>query len=223
MFRRSVVTVVFLSMFLFGIAVVPASAKMPPFEIDVVVENGEVFVSVRVLGIQDSTVPPYGFDPADLDGLLAVYPTSDLDDRGRSTNHDNALPVDLEWSGKTGIYDGRVAFETPGTWAVVPFPTIVEFDPDSAIHEAYPATLYFEAPAEGASVLAVAGAVGALLTVGAFILVRRGRSWAGIETGAQHSMSASPLARPRVEPVRHSAQAASSFSRPRRSLPSALP
>jgi len=191
MFRRSVVTVVFVSMTLFGMAVVPALAKMPPFEVDVVVENGEVLVSVRVFGFQDSPVPPDGFDPADLDGLLAVYPTGDLDDRGRPTNHDNALPVDLEWSGQPGIYDGRVAFETPGTWAVVPFPTIVEFDPDSAIHEAYPPTLYFEAPAEGASVLAVAGGVGVLLAVGAFILVRSGRRGSGLETGAQRSMSAS--------------------------------
>jgi hypothetical protein len=93
--------------------------------------------------------------------------------RTELANHDNALPVDLEWSGEPGIYDGRVAFETPGTWAVVPFPTFVEFDPDSAIHEAYPATLYFEAPAEGAPVLAVAGGVGVLLAVGAFILVRK--------------------------------------------------
>ncbi|MGH3649960.1 MAG: hypothetical protein ACRDU9_04560, partial [Acidimicrobiia bacterium] len=172
-------TVILLSNFLVGVAVLPALAKMPPFEIDVVVENGKVLVSLRVLGFQGSTAPPDGFDPADLDGLLALYPTGDLDDRGRPIDHHNAVPVDLGWSGEPGIYEGRVALEMPGTWAVVPFPTIMEFDPDSAIHESYAATVYVEAPAGNTLMLAVVGGVGVLLAVGAFILVRRGRSGSG--------------------------------------------
>lgn len=192
MIRRSVVTVILLPIFLIGMAI-PALAKMPPFEVDVVVENGAVLISVRVVGSQETSVPPDGFDPADLDGLLALYPTSDLDNRGRPIDHDNAVPVDLEWSGEPGVYEGRVALETQGTWAVVPFPTSIEFDPDSAIHESYPATLYFDAPAEGTSMLAMAGGVGVLIAVGAFIFKRRRRL--GREIRAQRSASASSYRR----------------------------
>lgn len=176
MIRRSMLTLVLVSTFVVGMGVLPALAKMPPFEVDVVAEDGEVLISVRVDGFQGSTVPPDGFDPADLDGLLAVYPRGDLDDRGRPIDHDNAVPVDLEWSGEPGIYEGGVVLNVAGGWAVVPFPTIVEFDPDSSIHEAYPATVYLEIPADRAAMFAMAvGLGGLLLTVGVLVSVRRGR------------------------------------------------
>ena len=175
MIRRSVLTLVLVSTFMVGMGVLPAFAKMPPFEVDVVGEDTEVLISIRVGGFQGSTLPPDGFDPADLGGLLAVYPINNLDDRGRPIDHDNAVPVDLEWSGEPGIYEDYVALNASGRWAVVPFPTIVEFDPDSSIHEAYPATVYFEIPADRAAMPAAAvGLAGLLLTVGVLVLVRAG-------------------------------------------------
>jgi hypothetical protein len=190
MIRRSAVRVVLLSTFLFGLAVPLALAKMPPFEIDVTSEDGGILISVRVLGFQESTVPPDGFDPADLDGLLAVYPTSDLDDRGRPTTHLRAVPVDLKWSGDPGVYEGRVPLEEPGTRAVVPFPTVRGFDPQSPLHEEYPATLYVEASAspEPATVLAVVVGGGVLLTAGTIIFLRRGRGGSGSGKSVQRSM-----------------------------------
>lgn len=74
---------------------------------------------------------------------------------------------------------------------MVPFPTIIEFDPDIAIHESYPATLYFDAPVEGTSMLAFAGGVGVLLAVGAFIFERRRRSRSGLEIRAPRAASES--------------------------------
>lgn len=192
MIRRSVLTLALISTFLVGMGVLPALAKMPPFEVDVVAEDGEVLINVRVDGFRGSTLPPDGFDPADLDGLLAVYPINNLDDRGRPIDHDNAVPVYLKWSGEPGIYEGSVVLNATGGWAVVPFPTIVEFDPDSSIHEAYPATSYFEIPADRAGMSAPAvGLAGLLLTVGVLVLVRRGRIGSGSGIRAQHPISAS--------------------------------
>ena len=192
MIRRSMLTLVLVSTFVVGMGVLPALAKMPPFEVDVVAEDGEVLTSVRVDGFQGSTVPLDGFDPADLGGLLAVYPSGDLDDRGRPINHDNAVPVDLEWSGKPRIYEGSVVLNVSGGWAVVPFPTIVEFDPDSSIHEAYPATVYFEILADRAAMFAMAvGLGGLLLTVGVLVSVRRRRIGSGSGIRAQHWTAAS--------------------------------
>ncbi len=153
MIRQAVATLACTVAFLV-VGVVPASAKLPRFEVDVTVSGGEALIrvwfpsqnltllDVRVWFQSQDSMLSDGIPQAGLDGLLAVYPAGDLDDRGRPVVHGNSLPVDLGWVDGRGWYQGRVEVDGPGSWVVVPFPT-ASFDPEYASHHEYPANVGF--------------------------------------------------------------------------------
>lgn len=144
-------------MVLFVVAGPVAEAKMPPFEIDVEVDGTTATITVV---IDDQ----YGFEAADLDGLLAVYPESGLDDRLRPESQSVAIEVGLDRAG-TGLYRGTIDLKRAGRWAVVPFPTSAEYDPFQLF---YPDTIMFETTANSARlwVAGVGFGSAALLIVG---------------------------------------------------------
>lgn len=165
MIRRATAMLAMLSVLAIA-AALPASAKMPPFEVDVTVNDGAALIRVSFpLGASE------GLHPADLDRLLAVYPTGDLDDRGRPITHGSSLPVDLEWVAELGWYEARVEIEGAGAWAVVPFPT-ASFDADFESHHEYPTTVGFEVPASSDRSALWVGGVLILLTLGGRLLYR---------------------------------------------------
>ena len=143
----------------------PALAKMPPFGLYVTVEGDTALI--RVSFSFDSSA---GFHPADLDNLLAVYPSNDLNEALRPLRHDNSIPVDLEWVDEFGWYEGRLQLEEAGSFLVVPFPTSIWFDAGSASHREYPTSVGFQIQADSTSEGLLIG--GALLL---FILGRGAR------------------------------------------------
>lgn len=121
----------------------PAAAKMPGFTIEVETEANIAIVTVRVGGVGSSQLAAEGFNPFDVDGLVAIYPADSLDDQGRPTSHVDAIPVNLlrveDW-----IYRAEVAIDISGRWALVPFPTSVTFDPAHQMYQTYPQTTFFD-------------------------------------------------------------------------------
>lgn len=144
MMRRALAatTVAFL---LLVIAVAPAGAKMPPFELDAETQDETVIITVRLVEFGNSSTPPDGFDTADLNGLLAVYPHDDVDTQGRPVSHENAQPVDLRRI-DTGVYQGRVVLDSHGLWSVGPFAKVADYNPDDPSNAGYPETVTFEIP-----------------------------------------------------------------------------
>lgn len=100
----------------------PASAKMPPFDLDVDSTGDTVRVEVTIQGDESAI---HDFNPSNLDGLIAVYPADAVDAEGRpKTVLQDRTGVRLARI-EAGTYQGSVTLE-PGRWAVVPFPDIRE-------------------------------------------------------------------------------------------------
>jgi hypothetical protein len=98
----------------------------------------------------------------DLDGLVAVYPESALDDQFRPIGQSKAVHVSLARVG-TGIYQGTIDLDHAGRWAVMPFPTIPEYEPTPNF---YPGAMLFETATSSATIwMAAAGAVTAALLI----------------------------------------------------------
>jgi hypothetical protein len=92
---------------------------MPHFTLGVVVEDETAMVTVEIVPGSASA----GFDTADLDGLIAIYPAEALDDQGRLRYADPGIRVRLDRI-EDGVYSGQVAIPAPGSWVAVPFPGI---------------------------------------------------------------------------------------------------
>ena len=158
-----VATVVLVLVF-FGVASDVAQAKMPPFEIDVATDGTTATITVEI----DQS---YGFDPLHLDGLVAVYPESALDEQFRPINQSEAVHVSLARVG-IGIHQATIDLDQAGRWAVVPFPTIPDYEPPRYL---YPNTMLFETASSSATFwMAAAGAVAAALLIHGF-RTRKGR------------------------------------------------
>lgn len=141
-----------------------ADAKVPPFEMEVDVDETRAIVTVI---LEDQ-----GFDPPNLPGLVAIYPRSDLDEEGRPTDQTSAIDVPLARIG-AGTYQGTVRLE-PGQWAAVPFPTVMNLS--AADLHPYPGTTHFETSTRPALPLAASGgAVAALVALAAVAFHRRAR------------------------------------------------
>lgn len=146
---------------LFTVALVatalPASAKMPPFEMEVEPRGATVHVVVRISG-DEALID--GFDPPDLNGLVAVSPADHVDDEGRpllALETGTNVPLSRV---KPGIYEGSVQIE-PGRWAVVPFPHTVGA---LRVEDAYPGTVMIEIEDETGVIWALA-AIGAAMAI----------------------------------------------------------
>lgn len=135
----------------------PASAKMPPFEMEVEPRGDTVHVEVRISG-DEALID--SFDPPDLNGLVAVFPANQVDDEGRpllALKTGTNVPLSRA---ELGIYEGNVQLE-PGRWAVVPFPQTVGA---LRVEDAYPETIMIEIEDEGGIMWALA-AVGAAIAI----------------------------------------------------------
>lgn len=169
----------------------PASAKLPPFEVEVTVIEGEAHVRVwfpseggviQGIPVSQSFSSSEWHPPAEIDSLLAVYPAGDIDERGRPSTHENSTPVHLHrpvhlrWIESLGWYEGRVEVAGPGSWVVVQYPT-ADYDPDYGLYHPYPPTLTFEVPGQGGgleSTVLITALMTALIA-GAGLALRRGR------------------------------------------------
>lgn len=137
----------------------PASAKMPPFEMEVEPRGGTLHVEVTTSGDEASID---SFDSQDLNGLLAVFPADQVDKEGRPLYVlDEGTDVPLSRV-RPGNYRGRVALE-PGHWAVVPFPGVSGVVRGSA-EGWYPHTVLVELTDERSALWALA-AVGAAIAI----------------------------------------------------------
>lgn len=135
----------------------PASAKMPPFEMEVEPRGDTVHVEVRISG-DEALID--SFDPRDLNGLVAAFPADQVDDEGRpllALKTGTSVPL---IRAEPGIYEGSVQLE-PGRWAVVPFPQTVGA---LRVEDAYPETVMIEIEDEGGPIWALA-AVGAAIAI----------------------------------------------------------
>lgn len=135
----------------------PASAKMPPFEMEVDPQGGTIHVEVRISG-DEALID--SFDPTDLNGLVGVFPADQVDDEGRplpALKTGTNVPLSRA---EPGIYEGSVQVE-PGRWAVVPFPQTVGA---LRVEDAYPETVMIESEDEGGAIWAWA-AVGAAIAI----------------------------------------------------------
>lgn len=136
---------------------IPASAKMPPFDMEVDTRGDIVHVEVTIKG-DPSMID--GFDTPQLDGLIAMSPADQVDEDGRPQSVLKEITnVPLSRIGP-GTYQGSVALE-PGRWAVVPFPHTVGA---LRVKDAYPQTITVEIKDEESAVWALA-AVGALIAI----------------------------------------------------------
>lgn len=137
----------------------PASAKMPPFEMEVEPRGDTVHVEVTISG-DESLID--SFDSPELNGLIAVFPADQIDEEGRPllVLGDKAyVPLSRV---EAGTYRGSVALE-PGRWAVVPFPEVSGVIPAS-VHGWYPNTALIEVKDEGSALWALV-AVGAAMAI----------------------------------------------------------
>lgn len=141
-------------------AALPASAKMPPFEMTVEPRGDTVHVEVTIG--RDDPLLVESFDSPELDGLIAVFPADQVDEEGRPLSVlDKGTDVPLGRV-QPGIYQGSVALE-PGHWAVVPFPDVNGEVPGTA-YGWYPNPVLVELPEERSTLRALA-AVGAALAI----------------------------------------------------------
>lgn len=152
--RRLVLTTVIL----LGIAL-PASAKMPPFDMEVETGGDTVHVEVTISG-DESLID--SFDTPDLNWLLAVLPADQVDEKGRPLfmfgDRTNLRLNRVE----PGVYQGSVALE-PGRWAVVPFPGMTG-EVRGSVEGWYPNTVVVEVGAEESAIWALV-AVGAAIAI----------------------------------------------------------
>lgn len=136
-----------------------ASAKMPPFEMEVEPRGDTVHVEVTISGdepLVDS------FDSPELNGLMAVFPADQVDEEGRPLYVlEEGTEVRLRRV-QPGTYRGSVALE-PGQWAVVPFPGVSGVVRGS-VEGRYPDTVLIELTGEKSPLWALAG-VGAALAI----------------------------------------------------------
>lgn len=137
----------------------PASAKMPPFEMEVDPRGDTVHVEVRISG-DEALID--SFDPPDLNGLVAVFPADQVDDEGRprlvlktGTN----VPLSRA---EPGTYQGSIVLES-GRWAVVPFPGVSGVIRGST-KGWYPNTVVVDVEDERTAMWALA-ALGAVITI----------------------------------------------------------
>lgn len=137
----------------------PASAKMPPFEMEVELQGDTVHVEVTITG-DESLI--HDFDSSDLDGLLAVLPADQVDEEGRpQLVLGGGTDVPLSRVGR-GIYQGSVELE-PGRWAVVPFPD-VRGALRGSLEGWYPATVEVEVKDEAIAIWPLA-ALGVVMAI----------------------------------------------------------
>jgi hypothetical protein len=138
----------------------PASAKMPPFEMTV--EPGGDTIHVDVTLGRDDPVSAYSFESPELNGLLAVFPADKVDEKGRPLSViDEGTEVPLRRV-QAGTYQGSIALK-PGHWAVVPFPSVTGAIRGTA-EGWYPHPVLVELPEERNALWALA-AVGAAITI----------------------------------------------------------
>jgi hypothetical protein len=144
------------------LAALPASAKMPPFEMTV--EPGGDTIHVEVTIGRDDPVSAYSFESPELNGLLAVFPADQVDEEGRPLSVlDQRTEVPLSRV-QSGTYQGSVTLE-PGHWAVVPFPSVTGA-PRGTAEGWYPHPIFVELPEERYALWALA-AVGAAIIIAA--------------------------------------------------------
>ncbi|MGF1617954.1 MAG: hypothetical protein ACFCU2_09155 [Acidimicrobiia bacterium] len=116
-----------LTMLLLLAAALPASAKMPPFEMTVEPRGDTIHVEVMV-GRGDPLLVD-SFDRPVWNGLIAVFPADHVDEEGRPMSvldEGTAVPLSRV---QAGAYQDRVTYQgsialKPGHWAVVPFPSV---------------------------------------------------------------------------------------------------
>lgn len=148
---RQLVSIV-ISILLLG-ASLPAEAKMPPF--DMVVRTSGDTVQVIVTIVDDDSVIG-GFDPPDLNGLVAVVPADQVDEAGRPLLVSGIDEKDVPLSRiEPGTYQGSVTLG-PGRWAVVPFPDTMG---DIPVPDAYPDTIMVEIGDEAIGLWAALAAI----------------------------------------------------------------
>jgi len=151
-------------------AALPASAKMPPFEMEVEPRGDTVHVEVTIG--RDDPLLADSFDSPELSELIAVFPADQVDEEGRPLYVlDEGTDVTLSRV-RAGTYQGSVALE-PGHWAVVPFPGVSGVVQGNA-EGWYPHTVVVELTDERS-------ALWALVAVGAAIAIAWGfRAVAGV-------------------------------------------
>jgi hypothetical protein len=138
----------------------PASAKMPSFEMTVESQGDTIHVEVTI-GNEDPLLLE-SFDSPELDGLLAVFPADKVDEKGRPLSViDEGTEVPLRRV-QAGTYQGSIALK-PGHWAVVPFPSVTGAIRGTA-EGWYPHPVLVELPEERNALWALA-AVGAAITI----------------------------------------------------------
>ncbi len=141
-----------------------ADAKMPGFETDVEVDGTTATVTV--------TFEMEGFDPPELERVVAIYPTSAIDDSDDPIDASSRVDV-LLTRDTDGVYQGTVDLEEAGSWAAVSMPDW-SLDPTFKEHVvSYPDPVYFETET-GTGWGWVAGGAAATLVLG--VLVWRPRS-----------------------------------------------
>lgn len=143
-------------------------AKMPEFETDVEVDGTTATVT--------ATFEMEGFDPPELERVVAIYPTSAIDKSGVPV--DDSSRVDVLLTPETdGVYQGVVDLEEAGSWAAVSMPDMYAdpafqgVDPASEDHAAfsfYPDPVYFETDT-GTAWGWVAGGAAATLALGVLV------------------------------------------------------
>lgn len=139
-------------------------AKMPEFETDVEVDGTTATVTV--------TFDMEGFDPPELERVVAIYPSSAIDDSGEPVDDSSRVDVLLTRE-IDGVYQGEVDLEETGSWAAVSMPDMY-VDPVFEEHVVtYADTVYFETR-NGTAWGWVAGGAAATLALG--VLVWRPRS-----------------------------------------------
>ena len=137
----------------------PASAKMPPFDMEVERRGDTVHVWVTITGDQ-SLVD--GFDTPVLNSLIAVFPADQVDEEGRPLlvlGDRTDVPLNRV---ELGTYQGNVALD-PGRWAVVPFPDVSGVVPGS-VYGWYPNAALVEVKDEESAIWALV-ALGAVMAI----------------------------------------------------------
>lgn len=146
---------------LFGLAL-SAEAKMPQFETSVEADGTSATLTVT---LQKAA----GFAPAELEGVVAVYPQSAVDGSGKPVDHSSRIDVVLtevpseEGRQKDdGVYMGVVDLGRAGSWAAVSMPDL------HADVVSYPDPVYFQT-ASGTAWGWFAGGSAVILTLGALV------------------------------------------------------
>lgn len=141
----------------------PASAKMPPFEMEVEPRGNTAHVEVTI-SRDESLVD--SFDSPELNGLLAVFPSDEVDEEGRPLYVlEGRTDVPLSRV-EPGTYQGSVPLE-PGHWAVVSFPDVTSVI-RRGVEGWYPRTVLVEVTDERSALWALAAVAAAIATAWGF-------------------------------------------------------